>query len=197
MWRNEITHRSISHERRSSIVNHEGIKRDIIVVGASAGGVWALQQLFAGIPAHLPAAIGVVLHRGLEPSKLLSVLSRRSTLEMVEPDHPMTVKSGTIYLAPADHHLLFQRGSVVIHRGPREHGSRPSVDVLFRSAAETYGRRVVGLLLTGGGADGVSGLISISAAGGLTLAQDPEDAHMPYMPRNAIRYDDAGGPRAF
>jgi two-component system chemotaxis response regulator CheB len=105
----------------------------------------------------------------------------------------MTLKPGTIYLAPADHHLLFQRGSVIVRRGPREHSTRPSIDPLFRSAAESYGQRVVGLLLTGCGEDGVSGLISITKGGGLTLAQDPDEAYMPYMPLNAIRYDEVAG----
>jgi two-component system chemotaxis response regulator CheB len=81
----------------------------------------------------------------------------------------------------------------MIQRGPREHSTRPSVDPLFRSASATYGRRVVGVLLTGCGEDGVSGLIAITDAGGLTLAQDPEEASMPYMPLNAIRYDQVAG----
>lgn len=193
MWRNGINHESSSGGRGVSTINQTGIKRDIIVIGASAGGVPALQQICAAFPAQLPAAVGVVLHRGVEASELLSVLSRRAVLRMVEPNQPMTLKRGTIYLAPADHHLLFRGGAVVVERGPREHSTRPSVDALFRSAAETYGQRVVGLLLTGCGQDGVSGFIIISAAGGLTLVQDPNEAYMPYMPLNAIRYDEVAG----
>lgn len=193
MWHKKINHWLMSHEKRDGTINRKSIKRDIIVIGASAGGVPALQHILAGFPAHLPAVVGVVLHRGVGPNQLLSVLNRGVQLTMTEPKHSMMLKQGTIYLAPADHHLLIQQGSVVIQRGPREHSSRPSVDALFRSAAETYGRRVVGLLLTGCGEDGVSGLISISAAGGLTLAQDPAEAYMPYMPLNAIRYDDVAG----
>ncbi|MBX3301820.1 MAG: chemotaxis protein CheB [Nitrospira sp.] len=193
MWHKRIHYPPISHEKRNGTINRKRTKRDIIVIGASAGGVPVLQRIFAEFPAHLAAAVGVVLHRSSEASGLLSVLSRRAALPVMEPDHPMTLKQGTIYLAPADHHLLFRRGSVDIYRGPREHSSRPSVNVLFRSAAEAYGRRVVGLLLTGCGEDGVSGLISITAAGGLTLAQDPAEAYMPYMPLNAIRYDDVAG----
>lgn len=193
MWHKKINHWLMSHEKRDGTINRKSIKRDIIVIGASAGGVPALQHILAGFPAHLPAVVGVVLHRGVGPNQLLSVLNRGVKLTMTEPKHSMMLKQGTIYLAPADHHLLFQQGSVVIQRGPREHSSRPSVDALFRSAAETYRRRVVGLLLTGCGEDGVSGLISISAEGGLTLAQDPAEAYMPYMPLNAIRYDDVAG----
>lgn len=193
MWRNGINHESGNGGRQSHTVNQTGIKRDIIVIGASAGGVPALQQIVAAFPAQLPAAVGIVLHRGIAPSELLSVLSRRAVLRMIEPNHPMTLKRGIIYLAPADHHLLFRQRSVVVERGPREHSSRPSVDALFRSAAATYGQRVVGLLLTGCGQDGVSGLISISESDGLTLVQDPAEAYMPYMPLNAIRYDEVAG----
>ena len=183
----------IGRERRYGTINGARIKRDILVIGASAGGVPALQQIFAAFPSDIPAIVGVVLHRGPQPSELISVLSKRSTLPVVEPNHPMILKPGTIYLAPADHHLLFQRGAVTVQRGPREHSTRPSVDPLFRSAAESYDRRVVGLQLTGCGEDGVSGLIAITEAGGLTLAQEPEEAYMPYMPLNAIRYDEVGG----
>lgn len=193
MWRNGIHPESGNGWRRSSTINQTGVKRDIIVIGASAGGVSALQQICAAFPAQLPASVGIVLHRGVEPSELLSVLNRRAVLRMIEPNQPMTLKRGTIYLGPADHHLLFRRGSVVVERGPREHSVRPSVDALFRSAADTYGQRVVGLLLTGCGQDGVSGLISIGESDGLTLAQDPAEAYMPYMPLNAIRYDDVAG----
>lgn len=183
----------IGHERRYGKINDHRIKRDIIVIGASAGGVPALQQIFAAFPLHIPAIVGVVLHRGPKPTELAHVLSGRSTLAVVEPNHGMALKPGLIYLAPADHHLLFERGKVVVQRGPREHSTRPSVDPLFRSAAASYGRRVVGLQLTGCGEDGVSGLIAITQAGGLTLAQEPEDAYMPYMPLNAIRYDEVAG----
>jgi two-component system, chemotaxis family, protein-glutamate methylesterase/glutaminase len=181
------------HEKRGGTINRNRIKRDIIVIGASAGGVPALQHIFSQFPAHLAAAVGVVLHRGLDAGGLLSVLSRRATLPVIEPNHPMTLKQGTIYLAPSDHHLVVRRGSVDIYRGPREHSSRPSVNVLFRSTVEAYGRRVVGLLLTGCGEDGVSGLISITSAGGLSLTQDPDEAYMPHMPLNAIRSDDVTG----
>lgn len=193
MRHNRFNARPIGGGKRPGAVNAEGIKRDIIVIGASAGGVQALQRIFADFPADMPAAIGVVLHRGSQPSRLTQVLGRRSALPVVEPKHAMTLKPGTIYVSPADHHLLFQRGSVDIQRGPREHSTRPSVDPLFRSAAESYGRRVVGLLLTGCGEDGVSGLIAVTEADGLTLAQDPEEAYMPYMPLNAIRFDEVAG----
>jgi two-component system, chemotaxis family, protein-glutamate methylesterase/glutaminase len=103
------------------------------------------------------------------------------------------VRQGVIYLAPADHHLLLEKDRLTVQRGPREHSTRPAVDPLFRSAAAAYGDRVVGVLLTGGGQDGVSGLIAISRAQGLCLAQDPQEAWMPSMPMNAIRFDEVAG----
>jgi two-component system, chemotaxis family, protein-glutamate methylesterase/glutaminase len=183
----------IGREWRDGTINEKRIKRDIIVIGASAGGVPALQQIFAEFPSGLPAAVGVVLHRGAGQSELVQVLGRQSTLSVIEPAGTVPIRRGTIYLAPPDHHLLFERGKVAVRRGPREHSTRPSVDPLFRSAAESYGSRVVGLLLTGCGEDGVSGLISITKGGGLTLVQDPDEAYMPYMPLNALRYDDVAG----
>lgn len=190
---NRINNYHIGRERRDDTINGARIKRDVIVIGASAGGVQALQQIFADFPSRMLAAVGVVLHRGMRPSELLQVLGRRSTLSVKEPTETVPIRQGVIYLAPPDHHLLFQRGKVVVQRGPREHSTRPAVDPLFRSAAESYGQRVVGLLLTGCGEDGVSGLISISAGNGLTLVQDPDEAYMPFMPLNAIRYDEVAG----
>jgi two-component system chemotaxis response regulator CheB len=135
----------------------------------------------------------VALHRSSAASELATVLARRSSLPVIEPNNLSPIKPGVIYLAPADHHLLFEQGGVTVHRGPKEHSTRPAVDPLFRSAAAHYGKRVVGILLTGAGEDGVSGLIAISQASGLTLTQDPDDAYMPYMPMNAMRFDDVAG----
>jgi len=178
---------------RRSAINAKGVKRDVIVIGASAGGVMALVELFAALPAGLPASIGVVLHRSTSPGELVSVLGRRSLLPVIEPKDFSAMKRGVIYLAPADHHLLFENGGVILYRGPKEHSTRPAIDPLFRSAAAQYGKRVLGILLTGGGEDGVSGLIAISQASGVTLAQDPDDAYMPYMPINAMRFDNVAG----
>ncbi|HJT19302.1 MAG TPA: chemotaxis protein CheB [Nitrospira sp.] len=195
MPRNRESHGMPTNRRRAldSAINREGIKRDIIVIGASAGGVTALAELFAGFPSRMPAAVGVVLHRSTTAGELAHVLGRRSALPVIEPDRQMALKQGIIYLAPPDHHLLFERNGIAIQRGPKEHSTRPAVDPLFRSAAAAYGERVVGVLLTGCGEDGVSGLIAIADAAGLTLAQDPDEAYMPYMPLNALRYDDVSG----
>jgi two-component system, chemotaxis family, protein-glutamate methylesterase/glutaminase len=179
--------------KRRQRLNPEGIKRDIIVIGASAGGVTALKELFASLPPDLPAAIGVVLHRSSSPSGLADVLGRDSDLPVIEPANHSPLKQSTIYLAPPDQHLLFNGDGVIIQRGPKEHSTRPAIDPLFRSAAEKYGERVLGVQLTGCGEDGVSGLLHINAAAGLAIAQDPAEAYMPYMPMNALRFDDVQG----
>ena len=181
------------HPDSRSSINGEKTKRDVIVIGASAGGVIALSDLFASLPADLPATIAVVLHRSASPGELAHVLGRRSKLPVLEPNGVAPLKSGVIYLAPADHHLLFEDHRVVIQRGPKEHSTRPAIDPLFRSAAASFGERAAGILLTGCGEDGVSGLIAISEASGVTLAQDPDDAYMPYLPMNALRFDDVAG----
>jgi two-component system chemotaxis response regulator CheB len=179
--------------QRQHPFNVEGIKRDVVVIGASAGGVAALSELFGALPERLAATIGVVLHRSATPGELAKVLGRRSALPLVEPHGATPLTPGLIFLAPPDHHLLFERGEAVVRRGPKEHSTRPAIDPLFRSASVQFGKRVVGILLTGCGEDGVSGLITISGASGVTLAQDPDDAYMPYMPMNALRFDDVAG----
>jgi two-component system, chemotaxis family, protein-glutamate methylesterase/glutaminase len=168
-------------------------KRDIIVIVASAGSVYALQQLLSMLPADLRAAIGCVLHRGPTASQLAAVLGHHSALPVREPTQGEAVRHGMVYLAPADHHLLFQPEGIEIPRGPREHGTRPAVDPLFRSAATTYGKRVVGLLLTGAGQDGLDGMIAISQSAGWNLVQHPEEAYMPSMPLAALHGDHVCG----
>jgi two-component system, chemotaxis family, protein-glutamate methylesterase/glutaminase len=189
-WNKRMNGHPLRRSERPSSFNGDGMRRDVIVIGASAGGVSALSELFAALPPRLPAAIGVVLHRSASPGSLAHVLGRRSALPVIEPRGTNPLKHGVIYLAPPDHHLLFEHRGVVIYRGPKEHSTRPAIDPLFRSAATHYGRRVLGIVLTGCGEDGVSGLIAISQFAGITLAQDPDDAYMPYMPMNALQYDE-------
>jgi two-component system, chemotaxis family, protein-glutamate methylesterase/glutaminase len=173
-----------------TLLNLSGTKRNIIVIGASAGGIQALQRLFTALSSDLPAAVGVVLHRSERPDELASVLARRSSLPIIEPGESQPLRQGTIYLAPADHHMVFHARDVEVLRGPKEHHTRPAIDPLFRSAAVAYGARVVGTLLSGCGEDGVSGMMAIEKRGGLCLAQDPREAEMPSIPLNALRYDD-------
>jgi two-component system, chemotaxis family, protein-glutamate methylesterase/glutaminase len=165
--------------------------RDIVVVGASAGGVDALRTLAAGLPPDWPGSLFVVLHMAPEgPSVLSAILRSAGPLPAAVPHEPERVQAGRIYVAHPDHHLVIQDGSVMSVRGPRENRHRPAVDPLFRSAALSYGPRVVGVVLTGSLDDGTAGLLAVKAGGGLGIAQDPEDALFPSMPRNAI---DAGG----
>ena len=165
-------------------------RRDIIVIGASAGGVEAVQTLLSNLPRDLPAALAVTIHRRPVASLLHEVIGRHSALEVVEATDRMLFKKGRVHLAPPDQHLrLGAAGCVRLDRGPKYHHTRPAIDPLFESAANRYGHRVVGVLLTGNMSDGVTGLNDIKAAGGLSLVQRPDDATHPSMPRNAVLFD--------
>src|SRR5688572_4524961 len=123
---------------------------DIVVVGGSAGGIDALKQLVAGLPADLPAAVFVVVHLPAHgPSVLPRILSRAGPLRAVHPQDGQPIRPGMIYVAPPDYHLLVKPGHARITRGPRENKHRPAVDALFRTAARSYGGRVVGVVLSG------------------------------------------------
>lgn len=160
--------------------------RDIIVVGASAGGVEALVTLASSLPPNLAAAVFIVLHIPAQsPSLLASILSRSGLLVAVQPKDGDAIERGKIYVARPDHHLLLKYESIRIVRGPKENRHRPAIDPLFRSAAATYKQRVIGVVLTGSLDDGTAGLVAIKQCGGLTVIQDPEDALYPSMPLHA------------
>jgi two-component system chemotaxis response regulator CheB len=166
------------------------IPRDLVVIGASAGGFEAITALLADVPTDFPAAIAVVLHRSAAgPSDLASLLGRRANLPVSEPVDNEVVRPGHVYVAPRDLHLEFVSGQFHVHRGPKQNHTRPAIDPLFYSAARAYGSRVIGVLMTGYLSDGVAGLIRIKANEGLSLVQDPDDAAHPSMPRNAILHD--------
>jgi len=163
--------------------------RDIVVIGASAGGVTALMDLVKALPADFPAPIFVVLHLPADsPSFLPQMLNPVSALPVRHPQDGETVAAGTIYLAPPDHHLLLEDDKVLVTRGPKENRFRPSIDALFRSAAYTYGPRVIGVVLTGYLDDGTSGLWSVQRMGGQAIVQEPRDAEQPSMPTNALEF---------
>src|SRR5262249_11645932 len=152
--------------------------RDIIVVGASAGGVDALAEVVGGLPADFPASVFVVCHFPPGGRSILpQILSRSGPLLATHAADGASFHAGHIYIAPPDRHVLLGRGGRMrAPRGPRENNHRPAVDPLFRSAARYYGSRVIGVILTGALNDGVAGLIAVRAAGGVAAIQDPKDA---------------------
>jgi two-component system chemotaxis response regulator CheB len=159
---------------------------DVIVVGASAGGVEVLAQMAHGLPKGLPAAVFVVCHVSAEwPSRLPQILSRSGPLLAQHARDGEASYPGHIYVAPPGYHLLLAEGRVHLSRGPRENGHRPAIDPTFRTAARAYGPRVIGVVLTGGLTDGSAGLLTVRAAGGLAVVQDPADARVASMPRSA------------
>jgi two-component system chemotaxis response regulator CheB len=175
----------------TAVVNAEGIRRDIIAVGASAGGVGALRTLFSILPKDFPAVIAVVIHRSPTfATDLPSILGLHTPHRIIEPENDERARTARIYVAPRDRHMTLGDGRFQLSRGAKQHFARPAIDVLFQSAAESYRRRVTGVVLTGGGEDGVDGLIAIKSAGGISIAQDPAEADHPRMPENAILFDD-------
>jgi two-component system chemotaxis response regulator CheB len=164
-------------------------KRDIVVIGASTGGVEALSGLVAGLPANLQASVFVVLH--LSPyaeSQLPQILSRAGALEARMAQDGEEIACSRILIAPPDRHLLLTQERVRVVDGPRENHFRPAIDPLFRSAALAFGPRVIGVMLTGALDDGASGLVAIKRMGGLALVQDPSTAAVPSMPHAGMTY---------
>jgi two-component system, chemotaxis family, protein-glutamate methylesterase/glutaminase len=160
---------------------------DVIVIGASAGGIAALKELMADLPADLPAPILVVLHvSATGPSALPSILGRVTELDVRHAADGDRLEPGVVLIAPPDLQLTVAGESVRVERGPRENGLRPAVDPLMRSAARHLGRRAVGVVLTGMLSDGTVGLAAINAAGGVTIVQDPGSAAFSSMPQHAI-----------
>ena len=162
---------------------------DIVVVGASAGGVEALSKFVHKLSAGLQASIFVVLHVPPQnPSMLPAILSRSGPLPAIHPTDGTVIEHGSIYIAPPDHHLLLEHGHIHVVRGPKENRHRPAIDPLFRSASSVYGPRVIGVVLTGALDDGTAGLLAVKRLGGIAVVQDPDDALYASMPRNALEH---------
>jgi two-component system, chemotaxis family, protein-glutamate methylesterase/glutaminase len=165
---------------------------DIIVIGASAGGVEALQQLVRQFPADLQASVFIVIH--LPPrtrSMLPEIFTRVGPLPAIHPENNTVIKPGCIYIAPPDHHLIVERDHVHLSLGPKEQHHRPCINVMFRSAALAYGNRVTAVILTGELDDGTAGLWEVKRRGGVAVVQNPEEAAFPSMPLSALREIDA------
>jgi len=159
---------------------------DIVVIGASAGGVEALQELVAGLPADYPGTIFITLHMAREGRSVLGmILDRTGPLSATTAEDGAPIKRGRIYVARPDYHLVIRPNRVNVIRGPKENSHRPSIDVMFRSAAQSYGARVVGVVLSGFRDDGTAGLAEIKKAGGIAIIQDPAEAAVPHMPAHA------------
>ncbi len=165
-------------------------RKDIkaIVIGASAGGLYALKKLLPALPASFPCPVLVVQH--LSPHSdnyMVRMLDELSPLVVKEADEKEPVVSGTVYVAPPDYHLLVEEDfTLSLSVEEKVNYSRPAIDVLFETAADAYGRHLMGIILTGANADGANGLLAVKKRGGFTIVQQPEDAESQAMPKAAI-----------
>jgi two-component system chemotaxis response regulator CheB len=176
------------------MINGDRQVRNVFCLGASAGGLQALIGILGRLPGDLPAVVAVAMHRSPTfESQLVELLSRKAPLPILEPVDGDPIVPGRVYVAPRDIHLVVDAERWRLVRGAKIHWTRPAVDPLFSSAAKWFGPRCVGILLSGGGSDGVAGLIAIKARGGVSIAQDPAEALDPSMPVRAIHEDDVDG----
>ena len=165
-----------------------GVGYDLVVVGTSWGGLAALRTLVSGLPDSFQMAVTIVQHRHKDSDHLLrTLLQERSSLVVCEVEDKMPLEHGHIYVAPPDYHTLVEPGHFSLSTDAPVRYSRPSIDVTFSSAADSYTHRTVGVVLTGANADGADGLRRISDRGGLALVQDPETAESKPMPEAARR----------
>ncbi|PSR53112.1 chemotaxis protein CheB [Adhaeribacter arboris] len=162
---------------------------DIVVIGTSAGGMEAICKLLEQLPDEIPASIFIVQHLSIDSSSqhLVKRMAKHTGLQVKIAEHDDIILPHTVYLAPADRHILLTKKRILVVKGPRENQFRPAIDPLFRSAAAYHGSRVIGVILTGMMNDGTVGMEAIKRSGGFTVVQDPHDAEHPDMPRSAIR----------
>ncbi len=159
----------------------------LVTIGCSMGGMQALQTIFQALPADFPLPITVVQHRYKTSNEgLPQFLRRHSKLNVVDTTDKEWLKPGTVYLAPANYHLLVERGELSLSVDEKVEYSRPSIDVMFESAADAYGSGVIGVVLTGANSDGARGAVRIKKRGGFVIAQDPKTAESPAMPQAAV-----------
>lgn len=160
-----------------------------VVIGASAGGVEALAVLLPALPATFRPSLFIVLHLPRErPSLLVEIFARRCARPIREADDKEPVEPGTVYFAPPDYHMLLEKNrQIALSADEPVHFSRPSIDVLFESAADVYGEHLLGIILTGANEDGAAGLHAIHQAGGVTVVQRPDSAKVPHMIVSALQ----------
>lgn len=163
--------------------------RNLVVIGASAGGIKAITKIIEGLSQSMNAAYLVVLHvsRKSSATNIVEIFQRSTSLECIVAKDNLEIERGKIYLAPPENHLLVNGSVMRLNKGPEENKYRPSIDVLFRSAAVHYGHRTVGVVITGMLEDGTSGMFAIKSCGGLCIVQDPSEAEYADMPRNVMK----------
>lgn len=159
----------------------------IVVIGASTGGLRALQVLLSGLPEDFPLPVVIVQHRGKDTEiGLCEFLGRSCSLPVTEPEDKDALLGGHVYLAPRDYHLLLENGSIALSTEPPVGFARPSIDVLFETAAEEYKEQAIGVILTGANRDGARGLAGIQSQGGVTVVEDPVSAICRELPDAAL-----------
>lgn len=161
-------------------------RREVVVIGTSAGGFEPLKQLVSALPEEFPATVLIVKHIGRHESTLPEILQAQSVLPVRHPGDREAIQPGIVLIAPPDCHLLVEQGKVRLFHGPKENFSRPAIDPLFRSAALVYREKTIGVVLSGSLDDGTVGLQAIKAYGGIAIVQSPADATVPAMPQSAL-----------
>lgn len=160
---------------------------ELIVIGVSLGGLTAVKQVLEALPKGFPVAVAVVQHRRQDAGEtLVNLLQDLTSLPLAEPDDKDAIRPGYVYLAPSDYHLLVEKGHFALSTDAPVWHARPSIDVLFESAADVYRERLIGVVLTGNSQDGAQGLAAVKRKGGLTVVQDPQTAEAAAMPEAAI-----------
>ena len=160
---------------------------ELIVIGCSLGGMYAVEKILCALPADFDTPIAIAQHRHKKSDRGLTEFFRRSCkVRVMDADDKQWIEPGTVYFAPADYHLLVEKGEFSLSVDEQVNNSRPSIDVLFESAADAYGAALIGVVLTGANDDGATGAKRIKSRGGLVVAQDPKTAEAPAMPAAAI-----------